>query len=78
MADATSLTEAGYVGEDVEGLIKNLWLAANRDPELAAKGVVCIDEVDKIGRSGGAAASTRDVGGEGAGHELHGEAEQEA
>ncbi len=65
MADATSLTEAGYVGEDVEGLIKNLWLAANRDPELAAKGVVCIDEVDKIGRSGGAAASTRDVGGEG-------------
>ncbi len=65
MADATSLTEAGYVGEDVETLVKNLWLAANRDPVLAAKGVVCIDEVDKIARSGDAMTAMRDVGGEG-------------
>ncbi|MFT6399760.1 MAG: ATP-dependent Clp protease ATP-binding subunit ClpX [Bradymonadia bacterium] len=65
MADATTLTEAGYVGEDVESIVKNLWLAADRDPELAAKGIVCIDEVDKIGRSGGGAGGMRDVGGEG-------------
>ena len=65
MADATSLTEAGYVGEDVESIVKNLWLQANRDPELAGKGVVCIDEVDKISRGGSSPASVRDVGGEG-------------
>ena len=65
MADATTLTEAGYVGEDVESIVKNLWLAADRDPDLAAKGIVCIDEVDKIARSGGGAGGMRDVGGEG-------------
>ena len=65
MADATTLTEAGYVGEDVESIVKNLWLASDRDPELAAKGIVCIDEVDKIARAGGAAGGMRDVGGEG-------------
>ncbi len=65
MADATTLTEAGYVGEDVESVVKNLWLAAGRDAELAGKGIVCIDEVDKIARSGGSASSMRDVGGEG-------------
>ncbi len=65
MADATSLTEAGYVGEDVESIVKNLWLQANRDPELAGKGIVCIDEVDKISRGGSSPASVRDVGGEG-------------
>lgn len=65
MADATTLTEAGYVGEDVESVVKNLWLAAGKDAELAGKGIVCIDEVDKIARSGGSASSMRDVGGEG-------------
>ncbi len=65
MADATNLTEAGYVGEDVESIVKNLWLAANRDPELAGRGIVCIDEVDKVARSGGTMSQVRDVGGEG-------------
>lgn len=65
MADATTLTEAGYVGEDVESVVKNLWLAAGRDADLAGKGIACIDEVDKIARSGGTASSVRDVGGEG-------------
>ncbi len=65
ISDATSLTEAGYVGEDVESIVKNLWLAAGRDPVLAGKGIVCVDEVDKISRGGGSAASVRDVGGEG-------------
>jgi ATP-dependent Clp protease ATP-binding subunit ClpX len=65
IADATSLTEAGYVGEDVENIVKNLWIAAGRDVEKAARGIVCIDEVDKIARKGESAGSTRDVGGEG-------------
>ena len=65
IADATTLTEAGYVGEDVESIVKNLWLAANRDPLLAGQGIVCIDEVDKISRSGSSPSSVRDVGGEG-------------
>lgn len=65
IADATTLTEAGYVGEDVESIVKNLWLAAGRDAELAGKGIVCIDEVDKIARSGSSPTSMRDVGGEG-------------
>ncbi|MFT4703087.1 MAG: ATP-dependent Clp protease ATP-binding subunit ClpX [Bradymonadia bacterium] len=65
MADATSLTEAGYVGEDVESIVKNLWLAADKDVELAGKGIVCVDEVDKIARSGGSGGNMRDVGGEG-------------
>lgn len=65
IADATTLTEAGYVGEDVESIVKNLWLAANRDPELAGKGIVCIDEVDKIARAGATPSMVRDVGGEG-------------
>lgn len=65
IADATTLTEAGYVGEDVESIVKNLWLAAGKDAELAGKGIVCIDEIDKISRAGGSASSVRDVGGEG-------------
>lgn len=65
MADATTLTEAGYVGEDVESIVKNLWLSANRSTELAARGIVCIDEIDKIARMGSGPSSTRDVGGEG-------------
>ncbi len=65
IADATSLTEAGYVGEDVENVIKNLWLAADRDVEQASKGIVCIDEIDKAVGRGSSPSSTRDVGGEG-------------
>lgn len=65
IADATSLTEAGYVGEDVENVIKSLWLAADRDVERASRGIVCVDEIDKLGRKGDSASSTRDVGGEG-------------
>ena len=65
MADATTLTEAGYVGEDVENVIKNLWIAAGRDVDKAARGIVCIDEIDKLASRGSAPNSTRDVGGEG-------------
>lgn len=65
IADATTLTEAGYVGEDVESIVKNLWLAANKDADLASQGIVCVDEVDKIARAGASAGSVRDVGGEG-------------
>jgi ATP-dependent Clp protease ATP-binding subunit ClpX len=65
MADATSLTEAGYVGEDVESVIKNLWIAADRNTERAAHGIVCLDEIDKVARRGDSPSATRDVGGEG-------------
>ncbi len=65
IADATSLTEAGYVGEDVENVIKNLWLAADRDVEKASRGIVFIDEIDKATGRGSSPSSTRDVGGEG-------------
>lgn len=65
IADATSLTEAGYVGEDVENVVKNLWLAADRDVERASRGIVCVDEIDKLARKGDSSSSTRDVGGEG-------------
>ena len=62
--DATTLTAAGYVGEDVETIIKSLWEAAGRDTERAARGIVVIDEVDKIARRGASSQSGRDVGGE--------------
>jgi ATP-dependent Clp protease ATP-binding subunit ClpX len=65
IADATSLTEAGYVGEDVENVIKNLWLAADRDVERASRGIVVIDEIDKVTSGGSGPSNTRDVGGEG-------------
>lgn len=65
IADATTLTEAGYVGEDVESIIKNLWLAAGKDAELASRGIICVDEIDKIARGGSSNTSVRDVGGEG-------------
>jgi len=65
IADATSLTEAGYVGEDVENVIKNLWLAADRDVERASRGIICVDEIDKLAKKSDGPSSTRDVGGEG-------------
>src|ERR1700683_4915261 len=65
IADATTLTEAGYVGEDVESVIKALYRNAGGDVEKASRGIVCIDEIDKIARKGGGPSVTRDVSGEG-------------
>ncbi|MCA9508678.1 MAG: ATP-dependent Clp protease ATP-binding subunit ClpX [Myxococcales bacterium] len=65
IADATCLTEAGYVGEDVESIIANLLNAANGDVKLAERGIVYIDEIDKITRRGENPSITRDVSGEG-------------
>jgi ATP-dependent Clp protease ATP-binding subunit ClpX len=65
VADATTLTEAGYVGEDVESIVQNLLAAADNDVEKAERGIVYLDEVDKIARKGEGPSVTRDVSGEG-------------
>ena len=65
IADATTLTEAGYVGDDVENIILKLLQAADYDVERAERGIVYVDEIDKISRKGDSPSITRDVSGEG-------------
>src|SRR5690606_2958004 len=65
ITDATALTEAGYVGEDVESILSSLLQAADYNVERAERGIIYIDEIDKIARKGDNASITRDVSGEG-------------
>ncbi len=65
MADATTLTEAGYVGDDVENILVNLLQSADYDIEKAERGIIYIDEIDKIARKSDSPSLTRDVSGEG-------------
>jgi ATP-dependent Clp protease ATP-binding subunit ClpX len=65
IADATTLTEAGYVGEDVENILVQLLQNADYDIEAASRGIIYVDEIDKISRKGDSPSITRDVSGEG-------------
>ena len=65
IVDATALTQAGYVGEDVEGILSRLYQAADYDLEATERGIIFIDEIDKIARKGDNPSITRDVSGEG-------------
>jgi ATP-dependent Clp protease ATP-binding subunit ClpX len=65
IADATTLTEAGYVGDDVESILSALLQAADYDVEKAERGIIYLDEIDKISRKSDSASITRDVSGEG-------------
>ena len=65
IVDATALTEAGYVGEDVENILLRLIQEADGDIKKAEKGIIYVDEIDKIGRKAENASITRDVSGEG-------------
>uniref|UniRef100_UPI0025A05FB2 AAA family ATPase n=1 Tax=Klebsiella pneumoniae TaxID=573 RepID=UPI0025A05FB2 len=65
IVDATALTQAGYVGEDVESILSRLLQAADYDVAAAERGIIFIDEIDKIARKGDNPSITRDVSGEG-------------
>ncbi len=65
IADATTLTEAGYVGEDVENIVLNLFQAANNNVERTLRGIIYVDEIDKLTRKGATSSVSRDVSGEG-------------
>lgn len=70
VADATCLTQAGYVGEDVESILFKLYMASGNDLERTQRGIIYIDEADKIRKSGGNISISRDVSGEGVQHAL--------